>query len=142
MADILILLLEWFFRIFGIFWIVGGLIAFKMAQEANFIDSAIESLTQEKEDKLVSQFLLISSLLTLLSGIGLAIASRLVIFPLSLLVAVQVFYFTIQRQRFISANTEELREQAQISPKTKNAFIVSLIVTAIAFVGIWLSVLQ
>jgi uncharacterized membrane protein len=136
------LLLEWLLRLFGIFWIVGGLITFKIAREANFIDSTIEALTQEKEDKLVSQFLSISSLLTLLSGSGLAIASRWVIFPLSLLVASQVLYFTIQRQRFLRANTDELREQAQISPQTKNAFIVSLIVTAIALIGIWVGVLQ
>lgn len=142
MTNVFMLLLEWLLRLFGIFWIVGGLITFKMAREANFIDSAIEALTQEKEDKLVSQFLSISSLLTLLSGSGLAIASRWVIFPLSLLVASQVFYFTIQRQRFLRANTDELREQAQISPQTKNAFIVSLIVTAIALIGIWVGVLQ
>ncbi|GAB4228348.1 MAG: hypothetical protein Kow0049_09290 [Stanieria sp.] len=142
MINVFMLLLEGLLRILGIFWIVGGLITFKMAREANFIDSAIESLTQEKEDKLVSRFLSISSLLTLLSGSALAIASCWVIFPLSLLVASQVLYLTIQRQRLISANTDELQEQAQISPQTKNAFIISLIVTAIALVGIGLGVLQ
>lgn len=76
MIDALVFSLEWLLRIFGAFWMIGGAVTFHQALQASLMDSALEAITQEKEDRLVSRFLFVSALLTLLSGIGLALARR------------------------------------------------------------------
>ncbi|HIK04572.1 MAG TPA: hypothetical protein IGS40_07630 [Trichormus sp. M33_DOE_039] len=136
------LALKWSLRIFGAFWVIGGVFTLQQAQQANFIDNALELITQEKEDRLASRFLFFIALLTLLSGVGLVALSRWVLLPLSLLILLQAVYFAIQRQRFVQAKTDVERNDAQIAPSTRNAFIVSLIVTIAALIGFKFGVLQ
>ncbi|MBW4576995.1 MAG: hypothetical protein KME08_17110 [Aphanothece sp. CMT-3BRIN-NPC111] len=135
MIDTLVFCLEWLLRAFGAFWVIGGAFTLQQARQASFIDSAIEAITQEKENRLVSRFLFMSALLTLLSGIGLALASRWVLLPLALLIVSQGVYFAIQRQQFTQAKTDEERDEARIASSTRNAFIVSLVVAIAALVG-------
>ncbi|MBD2667276.1 hypothetical protein B6N60_04759 [Richelia sinica FACHB-800] len=136
------LFLKWSLRIFGAFWVVGGVFTLQQARQANFIDNALELITQEKEDRLVSRFLLLISISTLLTGVGLVAVSRWVFIPLSLLIVLQIVYFFIQRQRFLQAQTDEERSQAQIAPATRNAFIVSLVVAIASLVAGKLGILQ
>ena len=138
----LLLLLEWALRVFGAFWIFGGALTLRAARQARLIDTALETLTQEKEDRLVSRFLLIGAILTLLSGVGLALASRWVLLPLMGLVLSQGIYFAIQERRFAQAKTEDEREDARIAPSTRNAFWVSLVVAIVAVLAAKIGVLR
>ena len=121
---IFVLILHWLLRLFGAFWIFGGFFVFQEARQAVFIDNVLEALTQEREDRLVSRFLLLGSILTILSGACLVLDSRWVFLPLSLLILSQMVYFALQRQRYQQAQTAEEREAALVSPETVNAFKV------------------
>ncbi|HEY9694427.1 MAG TPA: hypothetical protein V6D15_19670 [Oculatellaceae cyanobacterium] len=142
MIDTLVFALECLLRIFGIFWVIGGAFTLQQARYASFMDDALEAITQEKEDRFVGRFLFTGALLTILSGIGLALASRWVLLPLALLILSQCVYFAIQRQRFVQAKTDEERDEARITSATRNAFLVSLVVAIIALVGLRLGVLR
>lgn len=128
-------LLTWGLRIFGGFWVLGGLLALQQARQARFIDNALEALTQEKEDRLTSRFLLAGSVLTLGSGIGLIFSSQWALIPLSLLVLSQLIYFRLKQQRLQRATSEEDRLDATVQPATINAFVVSLVVAIAAFLA-------
>lgn len=140
--NIFVLLLEWALRAFGVFWVLGGALTLQHARRANLIDTALEALTQEQEDRLVTQFLWIGGVLTLLSGAGLALATRWVLVPLVLLLLSQGLYFAIQERRFAQAKTAEDREDAEIAPTTRNAFSVSLVVAIAAFIAERIGVLR
>ena len=114
-------------RLFGGFWIVGGLLTFRAARQSLFIDHVLESLSQEPEDRLVSHFLLLSAILTFLTGLGLCLARRWSLIPLGVLVVSQPFYFHLKTERFEQAQTEEERENYRIQPSTRNAFWVSVV---------------
>lgn len=135
-------LLEWLLRIFGVFWILGGALTLQQARQANLMDTALEAITQKPEDRLVSRFLWIGGGLTLLSGVGLALASRWVLLPLALLLVSQGVYFAIQSRRFDRAQTDEVREEAQIAPATRNAFVVSVVVAIVAWLSVKLGILR
>lgn len=135
-------LLEWLLRLFGVFWILGGFLTLQQARQSNFLDTALEKITQKPEDRLVTRFLWICGSFTLCSGLGLALANRLALLPLILLVLVQGIYLTIQARRFDRAQTDEAREDAQISSATRNAFGVSLGVTIVAFIAMKLGILR
>ncbi|WP_338430277.1 hypothetical protein [Synechococcus elongatus] len=126
-------LLTWGLRLFGGFWLVGGLLALQKARQAYLIDNFLEALSNEKEDRLTSRFLLIGSLLTLFSGAGLLISTQWVLIPLALLVLSQLVYFRIKELRFQQATNDEERSDATVQPSTENAFIVSLVVAIAAF---------
>jgi hypothetical protein len=66
--SLLLFFLKWSLRVFGAFWVIGA-VTFQQARQASFMDTALEAITQKKEDRLVSRFLFISALLTLMSGI-------------------------------------------------------------------------
>lgn len=136
------LLLEWLLRSFGAFWIFGGALTVQKARQAYFIDTALEAITQKKEDRLVSRFLFIGGILTLLSGVGLALASRWALIPLGLLIGSQGIYFAIQNQRFAQAKTDEDQEEARIAPTTRNAFKLSMLVAIAALVAERIGVLR
>lgn len=122
-------------RLFGCFWLVGGSLSLQAARQASLIDTMLEAITREKEDRLTSRFLLTGAVLTLLSGLGLALSSRWVFFPLGLLVLAQAVYFFIKEQRFRHATTDEQREAATIAPATEQAFIVSMVVMIVTFLA-------
>lgn len=135
-------LLEWALRLFGLFWIMGGAFTLRQARQSRFMDVVLEQLTQEREDPLVTRFLWLGGILTILSGVGLAIASRWGLIPLGLLVASQAIYFRLKQRRFAGAKTEDEREEARITPSTRNAFAISGGVTALALMGVHLGVLR
>jgi len=142
MVDGLLLLLKWSLRLFGVFWIIGGIYSFQVARQANFIDSAIEQLTQSRQDRRVTYLLLICAFLTLLSGIGLVVSTRWALLPLGLLLAVQGLYFAHQQHRFRQATSQDELDEAQINPATRNAFVTSIVVTVIAGISVGLGVLR
>jgi hypothetical protein len=121
-----LIILEWFLRLFGLFWMAGGILAFRMARLLNTIDNAVEALTQVKEDKLTNRFLFIGSILTFLSGLGLFILTRWALIPITLLVGSQLIYFQLKQQRMEVAKTEEEKEEARVNPSTIRAFWVSV----------------
>ena len=142
MIDTLVFALECLLRIFGVFWVIGGAFTLQQARYASFMDTALEAITQEKEDRFVSRSIFTGALLTILSGIGLALATRWVLLPLALLIVSQCVYFAIQRQRFVQAKTDEERDEARITSATRNAFLVSLVVAITALAGVRLGVLR
>lgn len=133
MLTTLAIVLTWALRLFGGFWLVGGLLALRQARQAHLMDNVLEALSQEKEDRLTSRFLLVGSVLTLCSGAGLVLSSQWVLIPLALLVLSQLVYFRLKEQRFQRATNEEDRLDATVQPSTENAFIVSLVVAIAAF---------
>jgi uncharacterized membrane protein len=136
------LILELLFRGFGVLWIFGGALTIQHARMGLLIDQALVALTQEQEDKLVSYFLLFGGILTLLSGVGLALVSRWLFLPLGLLIGSQVIYFALQHQRLLKAQTDQQRQEATVEPSTRNAFVVSLWVAIAALVGLSLGILK
>lgn len=133
MFTTLSILLTWGLRIFGAFWVLGGVLALQQARQAQFLDDAIEAISQQKEDRLTSRFLWVGAVLTLGSGLALVLSSRWALIPLALLVLSQLIYFRLQQQRFQRATTEEDQLEATVQPATENAFIVSLVVAVAAF---------
>lgn len=131
----IILSMQSLLRLFGAFWIFGGFMTFNAAKQSYFMDSILDSLSSEKEDRLVSYFLFIGSVLTILSGVGLLLTNCWLFFPLSLLIVSQIIYFAIQQKRFETSKTEEEREGARVNPATLNAFKVSLGVLITASLG-------
>lgn len=134
--------LELALQLFGLFWMVGGVFTFRQAQMADLIDNALESLTQEKENRLINRFLFIGSILTFLSGLGLFTLSKWVLIPIFLLVGSQLVYFMIKQQQMKLAKTEEEREEAQINPSTLNAFWVSVAVAIASVISFKLGLLR
>lgn len=135
-------ILEWLLRLFGVFWMVGGILAFRMARLMNTIDNAIETLTQVKEDKLTNHFLFIGAILTFSSGLGLFLWTRWALIPITLLIGSQLIYFQLKQQRMEVAQTEEEREEARVTPQTIRAFWVSVGVAIATLIGLRLGLLN
>jgi len=120
-------------RLFGVVWILGGIITIKESFNAKFFNSAIAQITLEKENQSDTIFIFLCGIETLVSGIGLFLAQKWVIFPLLLLILTQVVFFTIKIYQFSQAKSPEEKEDFTLQSTTKNAFIVSVAVTIIAF---------
>ncbi|MDD2720776.1 MAG: hypothetical protein PHH47_05645 [Gallionella sp.] len=131
-------LLEWLLRGFGVLWIVGSGIAFHKAREPALMDRVLEGITGTPEDPMITRFLFVSSLLTLFSGMGLALATAWVLVPLGLLVISQLIYFALMQRKQERAQIPEQREEAQVQPATRNAFRLSLALTLAAGIAVWL----
>ncbi len=119
-------ILEWLLRLFGVFWMAGGIFTFRTARQLDAIDIALEALTRVKEDKLINRFLFIGSILTFCSGLGLFLLTRWVLIPITLLVGSQLIYFQLKHQRMEVAMTDEERAEAKVNPSTIRAFWVSV----------------
>lgn len=136
-------ILELGLRTFGWFWMIGGIFAFRQAQMAELIDNALDALSEDtKEDRLINRFLFIGSILTFLSGLGLALLSQWTIIPVYLLVLSQLIYFAIKLRRYRLAKTPAERLEATVNQPTINAFIVSLVVAIAASLGVIYKILQ
>ncbi|GAB4214660.1 MAG: hypothetical protein OHK0012_13190 [Synechococcales cyanobacterium] len=118
-------------RVFGVFWVAGGGFTLYVARQSLFLDQVLETLSAEKEDRLTSYFLAIGGGLTLLSGMGLALLSRWVFLPLLMSLLSQGVYFYLKHQRWINATTEDARADAKVAQSTRNAFVVSCVVTVV-----------
>lgn len=134
--NLVLLVLENFLRIFGLFWIAGGIFALKTAKESRFMDTCLEQIQQKKVDHLVTNFMFIGGFLTLLSGIGLLINNDGVIIILVILIISQLIYFNIKKRKFIRAESEEEREEYSINSSTYNAFLTSIYLTIIVTVKV------
>jgi hypothetical protein len=135
-------ILELTLQVFGLFWMVGGVFAFRQAQMADLIDNALESLTLEKEDRLINRFLFIGSILTFFSGLGLFLLSKWVLIPIIFLVGSQLVYFMIKQQQRKLAKTEEEKQEAEINPSTINAFWISVVVAIASVISLKLGLLR
>jgi hypothetical protein len=133
---LLILLLESFLRLFGLFWIFGGILTLQKTRESLFLDYALAKISSEKVDRFDSYFLFICGTFTLLCGIFLLILNRWTIIFLLLLILSQLLYFQIKRRRFLNAITEEEKSAAIVNQTTKNAFVTSLVITLITVIYI------
>lgn len=142
--DLLLLVLENFLRVFGLFWIAGGIFALKKARESQFIDTCIGQIEQKKADYFITNFVFIGGFLTLLSGIGLLINNDGVIIILLILIISQLIYFKMKNRKFLKAESEEEREEYSINSSTYNAFLTSIYITIITtikmVIHIWLSI--
>lgn len=127
--NLLLFILENFLKVFGLFWIAGGIFALKTAKESKLMDSFLEQLEQKKVDPLVTNFMFIGGFLTLLSGIGLLINNDGVIIILLSLIISQLIYFNIKNKKFLKAKSEEEREEYSVNPSTYNAFLTSIYIT-------------
>lgn len=127
-------ILQWGLRLFGVFWIIGSFLTLQAARQSTFLDAALEQMTSDKSDRLLTYHLWLSSGLTLMSGLGLALASRWALVPLSLSLVTQMMYFTIQDRRRQRARTPEARSDATVSRASWNAFKVTWVVAGLALV--------
>jgi len=116
--------LQLWLRLFGAFWIFGGILTFQAARESLFMDQILDALNPKKEDRLLSYFLLLSSFLTICTGGALLFARAWALLPLGILIASQIVYFAIQKYRFNNAQTEIDRDMSEVNPATINAFKV------------------
>ncbi len=123
---------EWVLRIFGVFWMVGGVFAFKKALQVRLMDTILDALSNKKESRLVQYYGYAVSVLTFLSGAGLALLHPYASYALLLLVLTQGLYFAIQRHRYNQATNEEERTDATVAQQSKNAFYLSIAVLATA----------
>lgn len=85
-------------RLFGAFWIFGGILTFQAAKESLFMDQILDALNPKKEDRLLSYFLLLSSFLTIFTGGALLLARAWALLPLGILIASQIGLF---RHRYV-----------------------------------------
>jgi len=122
--------IEWILRIFGVFWMVGGVFAFKKALQVRLMDSILDALSNKKESRLVQYYGYAVSILTFLSGAGLALLHPYASYALLLLVLTQGLYFALQRRRYNQATNEEERMDATVAYQSKNAFYLSIVVLA------------
>ena len=119
---------------------ICGVFALRQAQMADLIDNALDALSDRhapKEDRLINRFLWISSVLTFLSGLGLALLSSWTLIPVYLLVLSQLVYFGINQYRNRQANSKTTVNQATI-----NAFILSVVVAIATSCGVIYRILQ
>ncbi|MBL1208641.1 hypothetical protein [Geminocystis sp. GBBB08] len=134
--NLLLYIIENFLRIFGLFWIAGGILALKTAKESCFLDTCLEQIQQKKVDHLVTNFMFIGGFLTLLSGIGLLINNDGVVIILVTLIISQLIYFNIKKRKFMRAESEEEREEYSINSSTYNAFLTSIYLSIIVTIKI------
>lgn len=120
-------------RLFGLFWILGGIITIKESFSIRFLNRAIAQITLEKENQGDSIFVFICGLETLISGIGLVLAQQWVIIILLILVFTQTCFFAVRFYQWSQTKSPTEKENLIIQSTTKNAFIVSIAVTIIAF---------
>lgn len=132
------IMLEWTLRGFGLFWIVGGGVAIHKARQAAFIDHVLGALSGTPEDPLLTRFLFVGAVLTLISGIGLTFASVWALVPLVLLVMSQLVYFKLLKRKHDRAQTDEERDEARPQQSTVNAFWLSLLLTMATVLAVWL----
>lgn len=142
MKTVLTLGLQSSLRLFGAFWIFGGFLTLQAARESLFMDRVLDALAPQKEDRLLSYFLFLSSLLTISTGGALLLARCWALLPLGLLIASQIVYFTIQKRRLARAQTEIDREMAEVDPATVNAFKVCWGVAIATGLGCYLGALS
>lgn len=124
--------LEWFLRLFGLFWMLGGVLIFNEMRRMRLIDEAIEKITLQSEDKLDQYYGFASAVLTVTAGIALLLLLPVAPYIIVSLVLVQAFYFSLQRRRYNAAEDEEEKLDATVSSKSRNAFIVSLVVMCLS----------
>lgn len=134
--------LEWSLRSFGCFWIVAGGYTFYKAREAALMDQVLGAITGTPEDPLVTRFLFVSAPLTLLSGMGLVLATAWAALPLGLLVASQLLYFGLLRRKRARARSDEERDEAQPQPATRHAFVLSLLLLLATVVAVQFGLFQ
>ncbi|BAQ62612.1 hypothetical protein GM3708_3018 [Geminocystis sp. NIES-3708] len=139
--NLVLLVLENFLRIFGLFWILGGIFALKTARESQFMDTCLEQIEGKKVDSLVTNFMFIGGILTLLSGIGLLLNNDQTIIILLILVISQLIYFNIKNKKFIKAKSEEEKEEYSIQSTTYNAFLTSIYITIVVTIKIIIKII-
>lgn len=127
--------LEWVLRLFGVFWAGGSVFTLREAWKSRLLDKTLNALQAgSPEDALVTRFLSVSAVLTLISGVSLAFASKWSPLVVGLLVLSQVWYFLRRKQQQSQAESAEAAESLTISEKTKNAFIASVVVWLLSFI--------
>ncbi len=126
--------IEWMLRIFGVFWMVGGVFAFKKALQVRLMDNILDALSDKKESRLIQYYGYVVSVLTFLSGLGLALLHPYASYALLFLVLTQGLYFAIQRHRYNQATNEEERADATVAQQSKNAFYLSIVLFVIVLI--------
>lgn len=122
-------LLEWPLRAFGLFWILGGVLTFQQARQSGMLDETLNALQPASpEDPLVTRYMYVSSVLTTLSGLLLALASPWAAPAVGILVIAQLIYFGVQHRRYAAALDDEAREDATVTSQARNVFAVSVVV--------------
>lgn len=131
---IIVLILESALRLFGIFWMVGGLFALKTARDSQFIDDCLEQLEQKNISRLSTNFGFLLAILTFVSGLFLLLNKNEGVIILLILIITQLVYFKIKKEKLKTAQTPEDIEEYTINPSTYNAFRTSVYVTIIVVI--------
>jgi len=127
-------ILEWMMRGFGLFWMVGGVMVWREALQTKVYDDFLLALTNEKQEKLTNYYGYAVGTLTFLSGVALLTAHPFAPYIIGVLVLTQGLYFALKHRLFLNAQSDEERKEFLISPQSKNAFFVSLVVMVLSMV--------
>ena len=126
-------------RLFGLLWIIGGIIVIKNARFSSLIDRAflhIESGFDATDNPVIDlgrdHWLLVGGVLTFISGAALVAASFLVLVPLTFMVFHQGLYVIRQSQKVETASSEDEAAEAAISKSSRNGAITALAIWIIA----------
>ncbi len=137
------LILEWLLRAFGAFWVVAGIYTLRTAWASRLMENAGNKIEPGLfKDSLRTNFLFAVGFLTFCSGTSLVMASIWSPVIVGALVLTQVIYFYIQSRRRATASNPEEIEDTEISPRTRNAFVFSVVIwvfSALVF-GVWRTV--
>ncbi|GAB4308691.1 MAG: hypothetical protein Kow0091_14050 [Geminocystis sp.] len=139
--NIILFLLTNSLKIFGLFWIAGGLFVCIEVLKSSRMDKYIKAIDfNYKTDYQEYIFSLGIGLLTLLSGITLLIFQDSAILFLGLLIITQLMFFDFRDKKFKASKTDSDKEYYSISSQTYNAYLTSIYVTIFALIRYCLNI--
>ncbi|MGE3301602.1 MAG: hypothetical protein AB7M12_00635 [Hyphomonadaceae bacterium] len=133
-------------RLMGVLWVVGGLMLMRELRRNAQLDSIIETLDKLAEDASRpnapdwadagrDRWLFAGGVLTIASGVAMALASRFAVPLLAGSIVHQLLYFVRQRRRELRAPTPEAAAAERPTAHTVNGFFMAL---AMAVLAAWL----
>ncbi|WP_330202287.1 hypothetical protein [Cyanobacterium sp. Dongsha4] len=139
--NIILFLLTNSLKIFGLFWIAGGLFVCIEVLKSSRMDKYIKAIDfNYKTDYQEYIFSLGIGLLTLLSGITLLIFQDSAILFLGLLIITQLMFFDFRDKKFKASKNDSDKEYYSISSQTYNAYLTSIYVTIFALIRYCLNI--
>jgi len=141
LMNIILFLITNSLKIFGLFWIAGGLFVCLEVLKSSRMDKYIKAINfNHKPDYKEYIFSLAIGFLTLLSGVTLLVSQNIAILFLGLLIITQLMFFDFREKKFKASQTDSDKENYSISPQTYNAYLTSIYVTIFALIRYCLNI--
>jgi hypothetical protein len=149
-------ILVWVLRAFGVLYIVGGVLGARQAWFWARIEPDLDRVTRilqsydpkgdedslqdeniAQEDRGRQWWLLAGCVMLIPTGIAMLVSHQVAVLLLSLTIVHQLFYFARQRRRELKAPNVATAEDARVERSTINGFYALLIVTVLAAWLFW-----